>query len=131
MLPAAPSRLSMTTCRPQLSPSFAPITRPTTSSAPPAAKGTTRRIGFVGYVWAPALTAAIANNAKSNARAGIVMQSPKAGDNTRMKKQVFYFHSLSSPWAYMGWPTFRALIEKHDLDVVVRPTRIVPPNGGI
>ena len=48
-----------------------------------------------------------------------------------MKKQVFYFHSLSSPWAYMGWPRFRALIEKHDLDVVVRPTRIVPPNGGI
>jgi 2-hydroxychromene-2-carboxylate isomerase len=48
-----------------------------------------------------------------------------------MKKQVFYFHSLSSPWAYMGWPKFRSLIEKHDLDVVVRPTRIVPPNGGI
>jgi 2-hydroxychromene-2-carboxylate isomerase len=48
-----------------------------------------------------------------------------------MKKQVFYFHSLSSPWAYLGWPKFRALIEKHDLDVVVRPTRIVPPNGGI
>jgi 2-hydroxychromene-2-carboxylate isomerase len=48
-----------------------------------------------------------------------------------MKKQVFYFHSLSSPWAYMGWPKFRALIEKHDLDVVVRPTRIQPPNGGI
>ena len=48
-----------------------------------------------------------------------------------MKKQVFYFHSLSSPWAYMGWPRFKALIEKHDLDVVVRPTRIVPPNGGI
>ncbi len=48
-----------------------------------------------------------------------------------MKKQVFYFHSLSSPWAYLGWPTFRALIEKHDLDVVVRPTRIVQPNGGI
>jgi 2-hydroxychromene-2-carboxylate isomerase len=48
-----------------------------------------------------------------------------------MKKKVFYFHSLSSPWAYMGWPTFKALIEKHDLDVVVRPTRIVPVNGGI
>ncbi len=48
-----------------------------------------------------------------------------------MKKTVIYFHSLSSPWAYMGWPRFRALIEKHDLDVIVRPTRIVPPNGGI
>lgn len=48
-----------------------------------------------------------------------------------MKKTVVYFHSLSSPWAYMGWPKFRALIEKHDLNVIVRPTRIVPPNGGI
>jgi 2-hydroxychromene-2-carboxylate isomerase len=48
-----------------------------------------------------------------------------------MKKQVFYFHSLSSPWAYLGWPKFRSLIDKHNLDVVVRPTRIVPPNGGI
>jgi 2-hydroxychromene-2-carboxylate isomerase len=48
-----------------------------------------------------------------------------------MKKTVIYFHSLSSPWAYLGWPRFRALIKKHDLDVVVRPTRIVQPNGGI
>jgi len=48
-----------------------------------------------------------------------------------MKKTVYYFHSLSSPWAYLGWPKFKALIDKHDLDVIVRPTRIVPPNGGI
>jgi len=48
-----------------------------------------------------------------------------------MKKTVIYFHSLSSPWAYLGWPRFHALIKKHDLDVIVRPTRIVPPNGGI
>ena len=48
-----------------------------------------------------------------------------------MKKTVIYFHSLSSPWAYLGWPRFDALIKKHDLDVVVRPTRIVQPNGGI
>lgn len=48
-----------------------------------------------------------------------------------MKKTVYYFHSLSSPWAYLGWPRFQALIRKHHLDVIVRPTRIVPPNGGI
>ena len=48
-----------------------------------------------------------------------------------MKKTVYYFHSLSSPWAYLGWPKFQALIVKHDLNVIVRPTRIVPPNGGI
>ncbi len=48
-----------------------------------------------------------------------------------MKKTVYYFHSLSSPWAYLGWPKFKAIIEKHDLDVVVRPTRVRTENGGI
>ncbi len=48
-----------------------------------------------------------------------------------MRKTVFYYHALSSPWAYLGWPQFKALIDKHDLDVVVRPTRIVPENGGV
>ena len=48
-----------------------------------------------------------------------------------MRKTVVYFHSLSSPWAYLGGPQFHALVKKHDLDVVVRPTRIVPDNGGI
>lgn len=47
------------------------------------------------------------------------------------QKTVYYYHALSSPWAYLGWPQFKALIEKHDLDVVVRPTRIVPENGGV
>ncbi len=47
------------------------------------------------------------------------------------RKQVFYYHALSSPWAYLGWPKFKALIGRHDLDVVVRPTRIVPDNGGV
>lgn len=48
-----------------------------------------------------------------------------------MRKTVYYYHALSSPWAYLGWPQFKALIEKHDLDVIVRPTRIVPENGGV
>ena len=47
------------------------------------------------------------------------------------RKTVYYYHALSSPWAYLGWPEFKALIEKHDLDVVVRPTRIVTENGGV
>src|SRR5690606_14287422 len=47
------------------------------------------------------------------------------------RKQVYYFHSLSSPWAYLGWPQFKALIEKHDLDVVVRTTTVVQENGGV
>ncbi|MCD2181127.1 2-hydroxychromene-2-carboxylate isomerase [Rhizobium sp. GN54] len=48
-----------------------------------------------------------------------------------MKKTVYYYHALSSPWAYLGWPQFKALIAKHDLNIVVRPTRIVPDNGGV
>lgn len=47
------------------------------------------------------------------------------------QKTVYYYHALSSPWAYLGWPEFKALIDKHDLDVVVRPTRIVTDNGGV
>jgi 2-hydroxychromene-2-carboxylate isomerase len=48
-----------------------------------------------------------------------------------MRKTVYYYHALSSPWAYLGWPQFKVLIEKYDLDVVVRPTRIVQENGGV
>jgi len=48
-----------------------------------------------------------------------------------MKKTVCYFHSLSSPWAYLGGPKFHALVKKHDLDVVIRPTTILQENGGI
>ena len=47
------------------------------------------------------------------------------------RKTVYYYHALSSPWAYLGGPQFKALVEKHDLDVVVRPTRIVTENGGV
>lgn len=47
------------------------------------------------------------------------------------KKTVTYFHSLSSPWAYLGWPQFRDLIAKHDLDVVIRTTTVVQDNGGV
>ncbi|MRG72488.1 2-hydroxychromene-2-carboxylate isomerase [Alphaproteobacteria bacterium HT1-32] len=47
------------------------------------------------------------------------------------KKTVIYFHSLSSPWAYLGGPRFHKLVEKYDLDVILRPTTIVQENGGI
>lgn len=48
-----------------------------------------------------------------------------------MPRTLLYFHSLSSPWAYLGGPRLHALIEKHDLDVVLRPTSVVGKNGGI
>jgi 2-hydroxychromene-2-carboxylate isomerase len=48
-----------------------------------------------------------------------------------MRKTLFYFHSLSSPWTYMGGPRLHALIAKHDLNVLLRPTSVVGENGGI
>ena len=48
-----------------------------------------------------------------------------------MKKNIIYFHSLSSPWAYLGGPQLHGLVRKHDLAVVLRPTTIVTDNGGI
>lgn len=48
-----------------------------------------------------------------------------------MKRTIVYFHSLSSPWAYLGGPRFHALARKHDLNVLLRPTTIVSENGGI
>ncbi len=47
------------------------------------------------------------------------------------KRTIVYFHSLSSPWAYLGGPRFQALVKRHDLNVVLRPTTIVSENGGI
>lgn len=48
-----------------------------------------------------------------------------------MPRTLFYFHSLSSPWTYLGGPRLHALIEKHHLKVVLRPTSVVGKNGGI
>lgn len=48
-----------------------------------------------------------------------------------MSRTLFYFHSLSSPWTYLGGPRLHALIAKHDLDVAIRPTSVVGKNGGI
>ncbi len=48
-----------------------------------------------------------------------------------MRRTLLYFHSLSSPWTYLGGPRLHALIAKHDLRVVLRPTSVVGKNGGI
>src|SRR5678816_2126029 len=130
--------------------------RATTSSAPPAANGTTSRTDLSGYAAAVCAREADANAVSASAAASAAsfcMRVKPIGAAIPKKlpsmypvyyrecftvtarlaheKKVIYFHSLSSPWAYMGGPRFHALIKKHDLDVVVRPTRIVPPNGGI
>lgn len=48
-----------------------------------------------------------------------------------MSRDIVYFHSLSSPWAYLGGPRFHDIVRKHDLKVVLRPTTILEENGGI
>ena len=59
-------------------------------------------------------------------------RSPKpAATSADSRRTVIYFHSLSSPWAYLGGPRFQELVKKHDLNVVLRPTAIAPENGGI
>src|SRR5688572_19247194 len=48
MLPCAPARLSMTTCWPHSSASFAPRMRASASVPPPGGNGTMKRTGFSG-----------------------------------------------------------------------------------
>lgn len=48
-----------------------------------------------------------------------------------MSRTLVYFHSLSSPWAYLGGPRFHDIVRRHDLKVLPRPTTIVQENGGI
>ena len=48
-----------------------------------------------------------------------------------MSRELVYFHSLSSPWAYLGGPRFHEIARKHDLKVIVRPATILEENGGI
>jgi 2-hydroxychromene-2-carboxylate isomerase len=48
-----------------------------------------------------------------------------------MPSTIIYFHSLSSPWAYLGGPRFHEIARRHGASVVSRSTTIVPENGGI
>lgn len=48
-----------------------------------------------------------------------------------MSKTVLYFHSLSSPWAYLGAQRFYAIAAKHGATVVPRPILVQQENGGI
>lgn len=38
-----------------------------------------------------------------------------------MSRTVEYFFSLASPWAYMGFKPFRAIVERHGLEVSYKP----------
>src|SRR6476661_3642244 len=51
MIPLAPARLSTTTCWPNDSPNFCPMSRAMMSFEPPGANGTMSRMGLTGYAW--------------------------------------------------------------------------------
>ena len=48
-----------------------------------------------------------------------------------MGATIVYFHSLSSPWAYLGGPRFHDIARRHGASIVLRPVTIVTENGGI
>jgi len=48
-----------------------------------------------------------------------------------MSREITYYHSLSSPWAYLGGPRFAKIVKEHGLTVRMRPTTILEENGGI
>ena len=73
MLPDAPGLLSTTTFCPNRFESCSAIRRPLVSVTPPGVKGTTKRIGLVGYkAWAHARSGAMAQQANAMlSRSGI------------------------------------------------------------
>src|SRR5204862_7818367 len=50
-------------------------------------------------------------------------ENPRAG--ARMPRQVDYYFSLQSPWAYIGHQSFRRLVSTYDLSVNHKPVVLV------
>lgn len=48
-----------------------------------------------------------------------------------MTKVIEYFHSLSSPWAYLGGARLHAIVKKHGAVLDHRPILVTQENGGI
>lgn len=44
---------------------------------------------------------------------------------------IEYFHSLSSPWAYLGGPRLHEIAARHRVPVDCRPITVLTENGGI
>src|SRR5438094_1091038 len=74
--PSAPGRVSTITGCPSDWVRACASTREPISAAPPAAKGTTRRIGLLGY-WAPASRQASRQTAATSERNGVMAPPPK------------------------------------------------------
>lgn len=47
------------------------------------------------------------------------------------EKTVEMFYSLSSPWAYLGYPRLLDIVARHRTALVLRPIKVVTDNGGI
>lgn len=48
-----------------------------------------------------------------------------------MTAVIEYFHSLSSPWAYLGAQRFYAIAQRHGATIIPRPILVLQENGGI
>lgn len=44
---------------------------------------------------------------------------------------IEYFHSLSSPWAYLGGPRLHEIAARHRVAIDCRPITVLTENGGI
>jgi len=44
---------------------------------------------------------------------------------------IQYFHSLSSPWAYLGGPRLHEIAARYRVAIVCRPITVLTENGGI
>lgn len=48
-----------------------------------------------------------------------------------MSETILYFHSLSSPWAYLGAQRLYAIARKHGAEIIPKPIFVQEENGGI
>ncbi len=48
-----------------------------------------------------------------------------------MTIEIEYFHSLSSPWAYLGAQRFYDIAKRHGARIIARPILVQQENGGI
>jgi 2-hydroxychromene-2-carboxylate isomerase len=44
---------------------------------------------------------------------------------------IHYFHSLSSPWAYLGGPRLAEIAARYRVPIICRPITVLTENGGI
>jgi 2-hydroxychromene-2-carboxylate isomerase len=48
-----------------------------------------------------------------------------------MSETILYFHSLSSPWAFLGAQNLYAIARRHGAEIIPKPIFVQEENGGI